>query len=408
MLFIRNPETTLSKHLSAIDRATFGLSAPSVVRSYLQSCPRHAFTPLRSLASLASQLGCAGIFVKDEGHRLGLGSFKALGGAYAVVRLVVARAERELGYLVDPKLLRTEPVAKIARELTVACATDGNHGRSVAAGAALANCRSVVFVHEGVSDERVASIEALGSETVRVPGRYDDSVRVARRVSEERGWELVSDTSWDGYHSTPRTVMQGYTVVIAEALEQLDALSARPTHVILQAGVGGFAAAISAYLSERFGTRGPTILIVEPDRADCVLESIRAGRPVRLEARSPTIMSMLECYEPSHVALQILRTCANAFMGVPDELAVAAMRRYALPSGGDPPILSGESGAAGLAGLLGLADNRLWRQQLNLDSRSTVLLVNTETATDASRYRSLVGLQPQSVSRELPYGSRHA
>jgi diaminopropionate ammonia-lyase len=404
MEFLRNTTLSSAQQLTEVDQEMFGIAAPDLVRSYLLLCPRHAATPLCSLGNLAANLGYGGVFVKDEGQRLGLGSFKALGGAYAVIRIVVAHAENNLGRSVDPSELRSEAVARFARDITVACATDGNHGRSVAAGAALANCRAIIFVHEGVSDARVAAIEAFGAKVVRVSGRYDDSVMEARRVSEENGWQLVSDTSQGDYEQTPLMIMQGYTVLMAEALEQMSALGRKPSHVILQAGVGGFAAASAAYLTESQGPRRPTIIVVEPERANCVLEAFRAGRAVRIETREPTVMSMLESYESSHVALRILKACADAFMTISDDFAVTAMRRFAAPSGEDVAIVSGESGAAGLGGLLALAQNPAWRQQIGLGPSSDVLIVNTETATDAERYAQLVGLQPDQVglARERP------
>jgi diaminopropionate ammonia-lyase len=397
MQLLLNSCSEFDQRLDELDRRAFGTSAPGEVRSYLQSCPRHAVTPLHSLAGLATELGCDGVYVKDEGQRLGLGSFKALGGAYAVMRIAIARAEEVLKRSIAPSFLRNNEIAEITRGITFACATDGNHGRSVAAGAALANCRAVIFLHEGVSPQRDAGIQALGATTVRVSGRYDDSVLQARRISEERGWQLVSDTSWQGYENIPRTVMQGYTVLIAEALEQLAALDKVPSHVILQAGVGGFAAATAAYLTTCLGRGRPTIIVVEPERAECVLQSIQAGKPTRIELKEPTIMSMLECYEPSHVAFRILQRCAHAFMSIPDEFAVTAMRRFAVPCKGDIPVVSGESGAAGLGGLLALAENSSWREQARLEPRSTVLLVNTEAATDVDSYASLVGVAPHTV-----------
>ena len=397
MEFVRNTTLPSSQQLTEADQEMFGINAPDLVRSYLLLCPRHTATPLCSLGNLAASLDYSGIFVKDEGQRLGLGSFKALGGAYAVIRIVVAHAENKLRRSVHPSELRSEAVSNFARDITVACATDGNHGRSVAAGAALANCRAIIFVHEGVSDKRVAAIEAFGARTVRVSGRYDDSVNEARRVSQENGWQLVSDTSQGDDEHTPLTIMQGYTVLMAEALEQLSALGRKPSHVILQAGVGGFAAASAAYLTACLGSRRPTIIVVEPERANCILEGFRAGRPVRIETTEPTVMSMLECYEPSHIALRILKRCADAFMTISDDLAVTAMRRFAAPSGEDAAIVSGESGAAGLGGLLALTQNPAWRQQIRLGPSSNVLIVNTETATDADRYAHLVGLQPDQV-----------
>ena len=194
--------------------------------------------------------------IKDEGLRLGLGSFKALGGSYAVIRLVLDAASERLGRAVDVAALQTPDVRAIAADMTFACATDGNHGRSVAQGAKLVGARAVVFVHSGVSQERVAAIARFGAEMVRVAGSYDDSVEEAARVADKNGWTIVSDTSWPGYERIPALVMQGYTAMVREALRQFPE---PPSHVFVQAGVGGVAAAVAGHLAVALADRSAEI-----------------------------------------------------------------------------------------------------------------------------------------------------
>jgi diaminopropionate ammonia-lyase len=279
--------------------------------------------------------------------------------------------------------------------MTFACATDGNHGRSVAQGAGLVGARSVIFVHSGVSNERVAAIARFGAEMVRVAGDYDQSVREAARVAAERGWTVVSDTSWPGYERIPGLVMQGYTVIVREALERLPE---PPTHVFLQAGVGGFAAAVAGHLTIALGDARPTVIVVEPARAACVYETAKAGRPVTIAHSKPTVMAMLECYEPSLVAWRVLSRIGDAFMTVEEEDAVSVMNRLARPAGDDPAIVSGESGGAGLAGLIRAAGDNKMRAALGLDASSRVLIINSEGATDPGRYAELVGMAPDEVA----------
>jgi diaminopropionate ammonia-lyase len=274
--------------------------------------------------------------------------------------------------------------------MNFACATDGNHGRSVAQGADLVGARAVIFVHGGVSDARVAAIARFGAEIVRVPGTYDDSVAEAARVCAERGWIALSDTSWPGYERIPGLVMQGYTVMVREAL---DAMGRRPTHVFVQAGVGGLAAAVAGHLADVYGEARPTVVVVEPARAACVYASAQEGRAVRIPAGEPTVMAMLECYEPSLVAWRILSRAADAFMTVDELDAVEVMNRLARPLAGDPAVVAGESGGVGLAGLLCMAGDAAARAAISLDDRSVVFVINTEGATDPSRYRELVGME---------------
>lgn len=358
------------------------------VQAYLATRPDNRPTPLHALPGLATEAGVAAIHLKDEGARLGLGSFKALGGAYAVSRLVLEEASRRLARGLDFADLNSPEVHAVAATMTVGCATDGNHGRSVAAGAAALGARAVIFVHEGVSPDRADAIARLGGEIVRVAGAYDDAVAEALRRAEAEGWLLVSDTAWPGYERIPVLIMRGYTALVQEAL---DALPAPPTHVFVQAGVGGLAAAVAAYLEATLGQVRPHIVVVEPARAACLLESARSGRRVRIEDGPPTVMAMLECYEPSLTAWAILSRAADAFMTVDEAEAVSIMRRLARPAAGDPAIVAGESGGVGLAGLLSVAADRNQRAALGLNTASRILVINTEGATDPARYRELVG-----------------
>jgi diaminopropionate ammonia-lyase len=232
---------------------------------------------------------------------------------------------------------------------------------------------------------------------VRVDGNYDLSVREAAHVSAERGWLLVSDTSWPGYEEIPALVGQGYTILAEEALRQLAEQGAgAPTHVFLQTGVGGFASSVAGYLTESLGRDQVKVVIVEPDRAACLYESARAGELTSVKPTAPTIMAMLECYRPSLIAWRILEKIADGFMTVSEDLAKDAMRRLAYRR--SEPIVAGESGAAGLAGLLAATDDRQMREALQLGSNSSVLLVNTETATDPASYENIVGLTPTAVA----------
>jgi diaminopropionate ammonia-lyase len=394
-MFLPNQHPDYRNPLEPIDAETLGVPAAEEVERYLSYRDNHAPTPLHTLPALAAELGVDTVHIKDEGFRLGLGSFKALGGSYAVIRLVLEEASHRLGRAVDIAELHTPEVRAVASGTTMVCATDGNHGRSVAQGAQLVGARSAIFVHSGVSDERVAAIARFGAQMIRVEGTYDDSVAKAARVAAEKGWTIVSDTSWPGYERIPGLVMQGYTAMLREALRQLPEA---PTHVFVQAGVGGVAAAVAGHLALALGDRRPTFVVVDPARAACLLETARAGHPVKVAHGEPTVMAMLECYEPSLVAWRILSRIADAFMTVDEEDAVAVMNRLARPHGNDPAIVAGESGGAGLAGLIRATGGPEIRAALNLNEASRVFVINTEGATDPERYEELVGMRPGAVT----------
>ena len=380
--------------LDPADAETLGLEGAAEAERYLARRDKHAETPLQALPALAAELGVGAVHIKDEGFRLGLGSFKALGGAYAVTRLVLEEAARQRGRAFGIADLQAPEVRAVANRMTFACATDGNHGRSVAQGAALVGATSVIFVHAGVSDARVAAIARFGAQMIRVAGTYDDSVTEAARVSVEKGWTVVSDTSWPGYERIPGLVMQGYTALVREALRQI---GDPPTHVFVQAGVGGVAAAVAGHLAIVFGDRRPTFVVVDPARAACIYETAKAGRPVKIAHGAPTVMAMLECYDPSPLAWRVLSRVADGFMTVDDADAIAVMNRLARPAGGDPPIVAGESGGAGLAGAIRAATDPEMRAKLGLTASSRLFVINTEGATDPARYAKLVGMSPDEV-----------
>ena len=341
----------------------------------LTRCPRYSATALRSLADLAAALGVRQLWVKDEGARLGLGSFKALGGSYAVIRLFLDEAARQLRREVKPWELSHAEVREVGRNMVFTCATDGNHGRSVAAAARLVGARAVVFVHAGVPEPRVSAIRQLGADVRVVPGSYEDAVSRLIQVASEEGWQIVSDKSWPGYEDVPRLIAQGYSVILSEIEAVLDQ---PPTHVFVQAGVGGIAATVAVYSAIAYGLQKPKIIVVEPDRAACLYFSHEAGRSVLIPHGEPTVMAMLECYEPSLVAWNVLSRLADAFMTVSETEAVEAASRLRQPIGGDPCMATSESAATGLAGLLVARRSAEICNALDIGAQSRVLLLNTE------------------------------
>lgn len=395
--YLLNTLATHGQPLAPQDAETLSPAATDRVVKVLALRQNNSATPLRALPALAGQLGLQSLHLKDEGARLGLGSFKALGGAYALMILVQEEASRRFGRAVAVEELLSDEVRAVAESMIFACATDGNHGRSVAQGAQLMGARAVIFVHAGVSEGRIEAIARFGAEMVRVAGNYDDSVAEAARVSAERGWTVLSDTSWPGYEHIPGLVAQGYTAMVREILAELEA---PPTHVLLQAGVGGFAAAVAGHLAMVLGDQRPHVTVVDPARAACLYESARQGRPVKVDETQPTIMAMLECYEPSLVAFRILERVADGFMTVDEDIAVEVMRRLANPLPGDPAVVAGESGGAGLAGLLTILKDKPLAAKLGIGPAARVLAINSEGATDPALYEQIVGRSPEAVLEE--------
>jgi diaminopropionate ammonia-lyase len=351
-------------------------------RAEIISWPGYAPTPLLGLEDVAAAARVASLHWKDESARFGLGSFKALGGAYAVARLLVGElARRGVVNAATTKELEAGAHRDAVRAITVTCATDGNHGRSVAWGARRFGASCVIFVHEGVSEGRRAAIARYGAEIRVVPGTYDDAVRACTRMAEQEAWFVVSDTSWEGYNEIPRDVMQGYRLLTEECLA---AMPAPPTHVFVPGGVGGVAAAASVQL--RAARIPAKLVVVEPENAACLLASAEAGRITAVEGELDTLMAGLACGEPSLLAWQELERAAFAYMALQDASAVDAMRLLAART---PPIVAGESAAPVLAAFLLAAAEPMTRAMLGLDVESRVLLLGTEGATDAALYATL-------------------
>jgi diaminopropionate ammonia-lyase len=387
-----NTSRRFGQPLRTEDLGRFGPDVIAEVREYTAPMD-FVVTPLHRMGALAHRLGISTLLLKDESGRSPLGSFKALGGAYAVVRVVMAEAERQLGRRVRAREIGDASIQEIGRAITVACATDGNHGRSVAAGAKLVGSQAVVFIHGGVTEARADAIRALGAEVRRVSGSYDESVAAANEEARRSGWQIISDTSWPGYEDIPALVMQGYLLMVDEVLQQLCESNVSLTHVFLQAGVGGFAAAVSAHLSATLGEAKPRVIIVEPERAACLFQSAIEQRPVRIKIGEPTIMAMLECHEPSLIAWRILESEAYAFVTIGEAAALRTLQLLAKPEVPDPFVLSGESGGAGVAALIEACAAPHQRELLGLDERSVVLAFNTEGATDPALYRRLLDEQ---------------
>ncbi|HEY0648023.1 MAG TPA: diaminopropionate ammonia-lyase [Phenylobacterium sp.] len=397
--FLVNPHRTPAEPFPF--HAEFPPRGGAAALAALSACPRYAPTPLISLPGAAQRSGVAEVRYKDESGRFGLGSFKALGGAYAVARLLAEEVSRALGRPVGLAELARGEHAELTRRLTVVCASDGNHGRAVAAGAKVFRTRAVIYFHEGVSDGREAAVRTLGAEVVRTKGVYDESVRLAGEAAVREGWLVVSDTAAEPAGETagvPLMVMEGYRVLVMEALDQLRAAGRPPpTHLFLQSGVGGLAAAVTAHLWSEFGADRPKVVVVEPTRADCLMRSAAAGQPVAVEGDLQTLMAGLACGEVSRVAWPVLKAGAEAFMAIDDLAAVDAMQALAEGGLGAEPIVAGESGVAGLAGLLALPLGGAEWLSLGLGPSSRVLVVGTEGATDPDIYHALVGRRVAAV-----------
>ncbi|SMG01582.1 diaminopropionate ammonia-lyase [Burkholderia singularis] len=354
-------------------------------------------TPLRDLPDAAARLGIARLSVKDESQRSPLASFKALGAPIALMRAIMREPQARD---IEPRALIMGRYAPRLANLTVICATDGNHGRSLAAAAQAIGCQCVIVLHANVDIERERAIAGYGARIVRIDGNYDESVEHAARLAAMNGWQVISDTSYEGYEIIARDVMQGYGVIAAEIVAQLRGEPGRPafTHVFLQGGVGGLAAGVASYLWERYGAARPNCVVVEPRQADCLYQSAIAGHAAKASGSIDSIMAGLACGAASPLAWRVLARCIDHFMTIGDDDAIAAMRSLAAGSARDVPLVAGESGAAGYAGVATLMRDSELARAAGLGVHSHVLVINTEGASAPGVYRQLVGESAEAVA----------
>ena len=321
-------------------------------------------TPLINLNKLSKELNLKNIFYKDESKRFDLKSFKALGGAYAV-----------------------EKISKGNKDITVSTATAGNHGRSVAWGAKRLGLKCKIFISEFVSNERGRAMQDLGAEVIKVKGNYEKSLIECIKQSTENNWQIVQDVAWDNYLLVPKYTMAGYSVMMKEIFDQLQ--NKQITHIILQAGVGGMAGAMIAGIA-RYLTNIPTTMVVEPDSAACVLESIKTGKIEKIDIKRESLMGGMSCGEVSLVPWEILKNSVKYCISLPDDDIAKTMRLLGNSTFSEEKIVAGENSAPGVISLIASCEDEKIKEKIGLSENSNVMLIGCEGDTDQKMYHKLI------------------
>ncbi len=374
--------------------AEFSQDQARKAQNFHRQLPAYNPTDLVGLSDLAKAWGVKEIFIKDESTRFGLKAFKVLGGSYAVAHLICQRLGISLEET-DFNHLVSNAVHEQLGQITLATATDGNHGRGIAWTAEKFRQKAMVYMPKNPAAARVENIRAHGAEVEVTDLNYDDAVRYTNRKSEENGWYMIQDTAWEGYTDVPLKIMQGYMTMCVEAVNQMEQQGTRPTHVFVQAGVGALAGAIVGYLANVYMAQPPKFIIMEPTHAACIFASAAAGdgRPHAVGGDLATIMAGLSCGEPNTISWPILRDFPCCYVKCDNFMAANGMRILAAPTGNDAPVESGESGALGIGLMEVLTTSQQLaelKQTLEIGPDSTVLFFNTEGATDPENYREVV------------------
>ena len=365
----------LWKHSSFIENKNYSFSKDEILKNITKEQIDEAYltiskwdsynsTPLLQLNKLTKELNLNKIYYKDESKRFSLKSFKALGGAYAV-----------------------EKITKGNKDITVSTATAGNHGRSVAWGAKRLGLKCKIFISEYVSDARGKAMQELGADVVKVKGNYENSLIECIKQSTENSWQIVQDVAWKDYMLIPTLTMAGYSVMMKEIVDQIN--NEEITHIFLQAGVGGMAGAMVAGAA-RYLKNIPKMIVVEPDSAACVMESIKTGKLEKINITRESLMGGMSCGEPSLVPWKILKKSVNNCISIPDDDIGKAMKLFANASFGDDKIVAGENSVPGVISLIASCNDQNIQNKLDLNIKSKVLLIGCEGDTDQEMYQKLI------------------
>ena len=359
--FLKNEKDNFSKNdiLSVLSKHEIDEAYNSI-----SSWENYSPTPLMSLSKLSKKLKLNKIFYKDESKRFHLKSFKALGGAYAV-----------------------EKVTKGNKDIVISTATAGNHGRSVAWGSKKLGLKCKIFISEYVSEFRAEVMRSFGADVIRVKGNYDKSLKECIKQSKQYNWQIVQDVAWEDYKLIPKLTMAGYTVMMKEISEQIN--NQKISHVILQAGVGGMAAAMIAGIAN-YLNHVPKIIIVEPESAACVLESIKTGKIEKITVEKESLMGGMSCDEVSLVPWQILKNSASHCVTVSDDYISKTVKSLANCEFSDEKIIGGECSTPGIVSLVGLCNDFEIKRKINLNEESNVLLFGCEGDADEELYQKLL------------------
>ena len=359
--FIKNKNYSFNKN-----EILKSLSKEEIDEAYssISNWEGYSTTPLLELNKLSNELNLNKIFYKDESKRFDLKSFKALGGAYAV-----------------------EKVSKGKKDIVVATATAGNHGRSVAWGAKRLGLKCKIFISEFVSDARGQAMADLGADVVKVNGNYEKSLIECIKQSTNNNWQIVQDVAWKDYMTVPKYTMAGYTVMMKEIVDQIK--EDQITHIILQAGVGGMAGAMVAGIA-RYLRNVPEIIVVEPDSAACVMESIKTGKIEKIDIKRESLMGGMSCGEVSLVPWEILKNSVKYCISLPDDDIAKTMKLLGNASFSNKKIIAGENSAPGVIGLITICEDEKIKENLKLNKDSNILLIGCEGDTDQAMYQKLI------------------
>ncbi len=359
--FIENKNFSFNKN-----KILNSLSAKDIDEAYssISDWQGYSPTPLIELNKLSEELNLNKIFYKDESKRFDLKSFKALGGAYAV-----------------------EKVSKDNKDIIVSTATAGNHGRSVAWGARRLGLKCKIFISEFVSDARGKAMGDLGADVIKVKGNYEKSLIECIKQSTENNWQIVQDVAWKDYMIVPKYTMAGYTVMMKEIVDQID--QNKISHIILQAGVGGMAGAMIAGIA-RYLENVPEIIIVEPDSAACVMESIKNGKIEKIDIKRESLMGGMSCGEVSLVPWEILKNAVKYCISLPDDDIAKTMKLLGNGKFSNKKIIAGENSAPGVISLIASCEDEKIKNKMKLNKDSNILLIGCEGDTDQEMYQKLI------------------
>ncbi|RZT28427.1 threonine synthase [Kribbella sp. VKM Ac-2569] len=281
------------------------LPVPVDVASFPNTEP--GYTRLVDAQNLARELGLKKLWVKDDSGNP-THSFKDRVVASAL------SATRELGMKV------------------FACPSTGNLANAVAAAAARAGIRSVVFIPKDLERAKIITTAVYGGTLVAVDGNYDDVNKLASEIAgEEEGWAFVN-VNVRPYYS------EGSKTLAFEIAEQLGWRI--PQQVVIPVASGSQLTKIDKGFTElgKLGLVDATdykIYGAQATGCSPVAQAFRDGHDVVKPVKPDTIAKSLAIGNPADgpYVLDVARRTGGAIEDVSDEEVVEGIQLLARTEG---------------------------------------------------------------------------
>ena len=189
-------------------------------------------------------------------------------------------------------------------------ASAGNHAQGVAYAAKAYGCKAVIVMPTTTPLMKVNRTKGYGAEVVLWGDVYDEACAKALELAEENGYTFI-------HPFDDPTVATGQGTIMMEIFKELPLVD----YVLVPIGGGGLATGVSTLAK----LLNPKIRVigVEPAGANCMQESLKAGRVVTLD-KVNTIADGTAVKTPGSVIFPYIQENIDDIITVQDEELVTA------------------------------------------------------------------------------------